>query len=154
MLNNTLHSYKSKYSWHKFSVQAKKEKHWKVPLLPHALDILQVTAWGNKGLQAKNVLPHVPAWGEFSLMWETRWKPFGAPCLHSFLLKSPHKPTHRCCNINLFPLLLPPAVPRLAHFFYFSLEQFLYGSVVFQFLSLLSHSEMCSLSKSLIMSHL
>lgn len=36
-----------------------------------------------------------------------RWKPFGTPSYHFFLLKSSHKLTHTCCNTKFFPLVLP-----------------------------------------------
>lgn len=88
-----------------------------------------------KAYRLRNVLPHVPviAWGEFSLLWRTRWKPFGSPCVHSFLLKRPYKPTHKCCNMNLFPLFLPIAVPLPIFYFifYFNFRPFLFEVCIF-----------------------
>lgn len=99
-----------------FQSSKKKNSLWKVPLLTSS----GYSSRAIKAYRLRNVLPHVPAiaWGEFSLLWGTRWKPFGSPCLHYFLLKSPHKPTHRCCNMNLFPLFLPLAVPLPILFFF------------------------------------
>lgn len=81
-----------------------------MPLLVHAPDIPQVTARGNKSrVRGQEMCCHMylpsPGASFHSCKWvRKRWKPFSTPCLHSFLLNCPHKLTHRCCNINLFPL--------------------------------------------------
>lgn len=96
----------------------KKKKHTsnhplEVPLSVHAPDIPQVTARGNKRrVTGQEMCCHMylpsPGVSFHSCEWvRRRWKPFSTPCLHSFLLNCPHKVTHGCCNMNLFPLSLP-----------------------------------------------
>lgn len=97
-----------------------------MPLLVHAPDIPQVTAQGNKSrVTGQEMCCHMylpsPGVTFHSCEWvRRRWKPFSTPCLHSFLLKSAHKPTHRCCNMNLFPLSLPLGLSLVTFFTFLS----------------------------------
>lgn len=93
-----------------------------MPLLVHVPDIPQVTARGNKSrVTGQEMCCHMylpsPGVSFHSCEWvRRRWKPFGTPCLHSFLLKSAHKLTHSCCNMNLFPLSLPLGLSLVTFF--------------------------------------
>lgn len=85
-----------------------------MPLSVHARDIPQVTARGNKSRVAgQEMCRHMylpwPGASFHSCEWvRRRWKPLCTPSPHSFLFNCPHKLSHGCCNMNLFPLSLPP----------------------------------------------
>lgn len=140
---------------------------WKMPLLVHAPDIPQVTAQGNKSrVTGQEMCCHMylpsPGVTFHSCEWvRRRWKPFSTPCLHSFLLKSAHKLTHRCCNMNLFPLSLPLGLSVVTFFtflswpvslFYFTFSFGHISQLFFHFLSLslskCRHLWTCSLAHS------
>lgn len=102
---------------------------WEVPVSVHAPDMPQVTALGNKSRvtgqeMCRRMYLQLPGVSFHSCEWvRRRWKPFSTPCLHSFLLKCPHKLTQWCCNMNLFPLSLPPGLSPVTLFAFLFLSR-------------------------------
>lgn len=138
-----------------FKKEKKKLTFAEVPLSVHARDIPQVTARGNKSRVAgqemcRHMYLPLPGASFHSCEWvRRRWKPLCTPCPHSFLLNCPHKLSHGCCNMNLFPLSLPPGLSHssLSLLFWICLSQVFLLTSPFIFSAVISpHHHHLSLS--------